>query len=1421
MSRPRFDIFIENGDINGKGSRHNSDLSPSCDGSKQQVLGTKPLTPAEKNIMQTIDSCFKSWHERWITTFLEDKREFRIVYDLMEGLLHYGYQITNTETNLSSDRTSAIAQAVARLVDYGNSLLGLDLIIRACDETSSELDPLSVTTIELFQAHIKAHNLREKLLYDYFKKDKPSPTADDTTSISSGTIPLVTLQIPSNSQQPNQSPVLERSHKSSLGSSTSINSLSEGRKTPQPISSLLNQIELQTTPTDHISHSVEVSHMIAAIRSSAFSASQSSATRLSILPGLMAKIENLMSVPANHDKVATCFDILDALFESIEKLPIESRGQEVTVMANSLLRPLVKKMSIDDRDNLVEFQQAHWTTCLISMIRLMTASDFINYLKRFTSLLDLSDFIKDYLFVIKRIMCTSKKTVSVSDPERTSPDIYPDCWIEMILLSCSTFLKSLTSLFQIVRQHFGSKLEMWSIFIDCLIHFILHNSLNPNRYMLKERQSVLAEELRQNSALYVRLSWNSFNYDQKQQLLEDIIDPLLRASMILHSKQRSILLPIFHDMMRCDYTNQYVLSKGSEFSYSTTLCDQGEQPYSNFIYDEDLDGESLPPTIIQANSTCTPQTNESLPFLSCNDMSEDGTVLTKFTHLIVGKLNTLMFDHGLGDELFKVEFCAAIAGDLNLPHQNLNTSSNPMDTSQFKSMARHTSNLMAEFLQICLDARLANKLSYKHLYLLCLFKLILFFRDKVDRIELYLSNLYKLCYLHHTAQRYVEAGYTLLEHAKSLPWSDKPLEKQLYRIVMYYFQTSEPLHDYSSLKIFLYNSIMAYFDQGQVWEAAVPLCRELIDIYQFKTYQYDKLAQILQKLSNYFSNITEPGQRSDPEYFRVTFYGLGFPKTLQNATMIYRGKPYEKLGDFQNTMLCKYPDAKLLHSLAKPDEALLNDPESRFLQINACSPVIDLKARFGNELSKVDEYILNYYRHNECDKFNFSRKIKRPDYLKADEGRNGVGGPEDNFANIWRERTILTTNTLPNMLPFFPVYLIETKIVSPIESAIEDLERTNDRLSCMVNRFRADKRQAEDVRLLGQLLLGIVDAAVNGGITKYEEAFFTSKPSKVATTTTASALESSLEGLCLSNENDFQPIHGKQQAAKIDNHSSGDVDRPSGPQVDKLKCLIAGQAPLLDEAIRLHRDRVADVMRPQHDHLESSYKELKRHIMSKYSRYLPSDYNRSTTRSYRSLARSPNRSTRSDSRGSLLMMSSNALGCGLANRFALKRMSDVGTKSSENNNEHNLTSCSIPYRQLSSERRSLPFLTGADPVADRGGDVGPANNLRQQSPLPPVSMSGFTARDQATLSNPNNGSYSSELPTMRDQSNRPIPARRVSVNMRAGDGAGTLYTDESRLSYTRFVCDDGHHNSGQNVSDRKRQGQSNSETEACLLIEDQ
>ncbi|KAG7264191.1 hypothetical protein CRUP_020542, partial [Coryphaenoides rupestris] len=84
------------------------------------------------------------------------------------------------------------------------------------------------------------------------------------------------------------------------------------------------------------------------------------------------------------------------------------------------------------------------------------------------------------------------------------------------------------------------------------------------------------------------------------------------------------------------------------------------------------------------------------------------------------------------------------------------------------------------------------------------------FYKEIEREEMYIRYLYKLCDLHKECDNYTEAAFTLLLHAKLLKWSEEACAAHLTQRDGYHASTQGQLKDQ------LYQQIINYFDKGKM-----------------------------------------------------------------------------------------------------------------------------------------------------------------------------------------------------------------------------------------------------------------------------------------------------------------------------------------------------------------------------------------------------------------------------------------------------------------------------------------------------------------------------------------------------------------------------------------------------------------------------
>ncbi|KAH7642670.1 dedicator of cytokinesis protein 1-like protein [Dermatophagoides farinae] len=435
---------------------------------------------------------------------------------------------------------------------------------------------------------------------------------------------------------------------------------------------------------------------------------------------------------------------------------------------------------------------------------------------------------------------------------------------------------------------------------------------------------------------------------------------------------------------------------------------------------------------------------------------------------------------------------------------------------------------------------------------------LLDFYERIDRRELYIRYLYKLYDLHIRYENYNEAAYTLSRHSILLEWSDKQLEQLLRQNNDERFNNNNNIYNsHRELKEKLYFDIIENFNKGQLWEAGIVYCKELIQQYENEIFDYVKLSSLFEKMASFYKLIIS-SVRIEPEYFHVTYYGKAFSTFFQNKSFIYRGKSYERLFEFTKRLQNQFPQARLLDKLDIQESELANQND-QYLSIYRVDPKVsdEVKNKFLQTL--VDERIIKYYQYNEINRFTFSRKLIKDAY------NHDVSRPVSNeFACMWIERSeYRTAFSLPGILYRSEIIEKFTYQLNPLKNAIDTMEKMNEKTRMIIYRYLLDDDNKHPLHNLLMHIKGIVSSDVQGGVSKYEEAFF---------------------------DNDNNNKHD-------DEYDKEDLDH--------LRRLIVDQIPLLDLAIK-----IADQKQRQHvinqsmdglyQYIVESFEKMRNDVRCKY-----------------------------------------------------------------------------------------------------------------------------------------------------------------------------------------------------------------------------
>lgn len=291
----------------------------------------------------------------------------------------------------------------------------------------------------------------------------------------------------------------------------------------------------------------------------------------------------------------------------------------------------------------------------------------------------------------------------------------------------------------------------------------------------------------------------------------------------------------------------------------------------------------------------------------------------------------------------------------------------------------------------------------------------------------------------------------------------------------------------------------------------------------------------------------------------------------QNKQFIYRGLEYERIGAFTQRLQIEFPQAHILTKNTPPESSIFTE-KGQYIQISNVRPIPN-QPMFKNTMFPVPEKVAKYYHVNDVKRFQHDRPVYKGQVDKDNE-----------FSNLWIERTILDiSESLPNILRWFEIvdrystffkniiafiYLFifyfwcrSFQELTPVEFACETMENVAKELYELLDQYRADSKR--NINPFSMRLQGIIDANVMGGISKYQDAFF--------------------------SDEFRQSAEGKSQQANV----------------QRLKQLMLKQVQILETALDLHGNLAPEGVQPLHKRLLERFTQMKQSIngMDKLKRH--------------------------------------------------------------------------------------------------------------------------------------------------------------------------------------------------------------------------
>ncbi|KAJ6235402.1 dedicator of cytokinesis [Anaeramoeba flamelloides] len=221
-----------------------------------------------------------------------------------------------------------------------------------------------------------------------------------------------------------------------------------------------------------------------------------------------------------------------------------------------------------------------------------------------------------------------------------------------------------------------------------------------------------------------------------------------------------------------------------------------------------------------------------------------------------------------------------------------------------------------------------------------------------------------------------------------------------------------------------------------------------------------------------------------PTYYRVGYFGKGFENSDKKNSIgklfIYKGQLLEQLTTFVQNLKNKYPKSTI--DGAEPTEEQKNG-NSQYIQVAKLNPSTMELLEGKNSIlnSNAPDYIKIYKKNYDLTVFFSEKSIKK-------------GKDKNNeFKGLWvKQDYFIVDGKFPTTHRKLPVIKHITKMISPIQCAINTILNKNNSLKMKILYFSSKEQDnSQQMSNFTMELNGTIDAAVNGGVFKYQEAFLT------------------------------------------------------------------------------------------------------------------------------------------------------------------------------------------------------------------------------------------------------------------------------------------------------------------------------------------